>query len=166
MLLAMKSLNLELTLDASRLSEAKASESCGDILVPSFLIKLYVIILNNFEIAIQFAEFYGDKKLGLILKYMELQLLEKQEKRIKEKNLLFDVILKDLDLTSKADLQLASELGEIAILQNDNSIQGIFVLILRKYHELFQSLCLETLESLEENAMLEIQQQTKLRKQS
>ena len=151
MFVAMKSLNLELTLDASQFAEAKASESCVDILVPSFLIKLYVIILNNFEMAAQFAEFYGDQKLGLILKYMELQLLEKQEKRIQEKNLLFDVILKDLDLTSKADLQLTSELGEIAVLQNDNSIQDIFILILRKYHDIFKTFRFETSEAVEAN---------------
>ena len=151
MLLTMKSMNLELTLDASQFAKAKLSESCQDILVPSFLIKLYVIILNNFEMAAQFAKFCGDKKLCLILKYMELQSAEKQENRRREKNLLSDVILKDLDLTSKADLQLTAELGEIAILQNDNSIQDIFILILRKYQEFFQNLRLETIESLEEN---------------
>ena len=120
MFLTMKSMNLELTLDASQFAKAKLSESCQDILVPSFLIKLYIIILNNFEMAAQFAQFYGDKKLCLILKYMGLQLSEKQENPRKEKNFLFSVILEDLDLTSKADLQLTTELGEIAILQNES----------------------------------------------
>ena len=72
MVLKMESLDLEITLNKSQFHEAECSESCGNILEPDFLIKLWLVILRRVEMGAKLAADYGDKKLSLILQYMEL----------------------------------------------------------------------------------------------
>ena len=78
LVLKMESLDLEITLDRSQFHEAECSESCGNILEPAFLIKLWLVILRRVEMGAMLAAAYGDKKLSLILKYIYKELQDKE----------------------------------------------------------------------------------------
>ena len=100
MVIEMKSLNIEICLDRARFSEAKSFESCEDILDETFLIKLWTVVLNRFEMASRLASASADTKLCLILKYLETHQQGRQEEEVMDK-----IILESFDVMKAPDLE-------------------------------------------------------------